>query len=70
MDAMNVIRGAISMFLALLIAIATTGWIWVGSHQTAAQSTASRVVLTVCIVAAAVGLHALWRPRETARSRH
>jgi hypothetical protein len=65
MEARDVIRTAISLFLVLLIAVAARGWLWVGSHQSAAQSTASRVVLTVCIVAAAVGLRALWGARPS-----
>ena len=58
---MNIVRIIISMFLGLLIAVATTGWIWVGSHQAAGPATASRVVLTLCILAGVVGLAALWR---------
>jgi len=58
---MNSVRIVISLFLALLIVVATTGWIWVGSHQAAAQATASRVVLTLCILAGVVGLTTLWR---------
>jgi hypothetical protein len=59
--ARNVIRLAISLFLVVLIVVATTGWIWTGRHQAASQSMASRVVLTVCILAAMAGLSALWR---------
>ena len=62
---MNLVRSAISLFIVVLIAVSTTGWIWTGSHQPAAQSAASRVVLTLCIVAGVVGLVALWRPRPT-----
>ena len=62
---MNVVRIAISLFILVLIGVATSGWIWTGSHQPAAQSTASRVVLTLCIVAGAVGLAALWRPKPS-----
>jgi exosome complex RNA-binding protein Rrp4 len=58
---MNIVRIVISMFLGLLIVVAATGWIWVGSHQAAAQATASRVVLTLCIAAGVAGLTALWR---------
>jgi hypothetical protein len=60
---MTTIRLLISGFLVILIAVATTGWIWVGSHQPAAGATASRVVLTVCIAAGLVGLGVLWRGR-------
>jgi hypothetical protein len=59
--ARSVIRLAISLFLLVLIAVATTGWIWTGRHQAPAQSIASRVVLTACILAAVAGLAALWR---------
>jgi hypothetical protein len=63
MDASNVIRIAISVFIVVLILVATSGWIWTGSHQPAAQSAASRIVLTLCIVAGLAGLTALWRTR-------
>jgi len=65
MDALNLVRTAISLFIVVLIAVSTTGWIWTGSHQSAAQSAASRVVLALCIGAGVVGLVALWRPRPT-----
>jgi hypothetical protein len=60
---MNIIRVAISLFILVLIGVSATGWIWTGSHQPAAQSAASRVVLTLCILAGIGGLVALWRPR-------
>jgi hypothetical protein len=63
MDAMNLVRIAISVFILVLIGVAGTGWVWAGSHQTAAQSTASRVVLTACILAGLAGLMAVWRTR-------
>jgi hypothetical protein len=63
MDAMNLVRIAISVFILVLIGVAGTGWVWSGSHQTAAQSTASRVVLTACILAGLAGLMAIWRTR-------
>ena len=58
---MNAIRILISLFIVVLIAVASTGWIWTGSHQPAAQSAASRVVLSLCILAGIVGLTTLWR---------
>ena len=61
MTAMNVIRIAISFFILVVMALSVTGWIWTGAHQTAAQSTASRVVLSLCIIAGGIGLSALWR---------
>jgi hypothetical protein len=63
MDAINLVRIAISVFILVLIGVAARGWMWTGSHQTAAQSTASRVVLTACILAGIVGLTAIWRAR-------
>jgi hypothetical protein len=67
MDAMNIFRVAISVFIVVLIGVATTGWIWTGSHQSAAQSTASRFVLSICILAGIVGLAAIWRNRTPNR---
>ena len=60
--AMNSVRIVISAFIAVLIAVSTIGWIWTGNHQTPSQAAASRVVLTLGIVAGIVGLTALWRP--------
>lgn len=65
MDAMNVVRIAISLFILVVVAVAVTGWIWTGTHQTAAQSAASRIVLSACILAGMAGLAALWRVRPT-----
>lgn len=65
MDAMNAVRLAISVFVIVLIGVSASGWIWAGSHQSPVQSTASRVVLTLCIVAGVIGLRALWRTRST-----
>jgi hypothetical protein len=65
MVAMNVIRLAISIFILVVMALAVTGWFWTGSHQTASQSAASRVVLGLCVVAGIVGLTALWRAPPT-----
>lgn len=42
MEAMNVIRVAMSLFLVVLIVVAATGWLWTGSHQPANQALASR----------------------------
>ena len=60
---MNILRIVISLFIFVLIGVSATGWVWAGSHQPAAQSAVSRVVLTLCILAGIVGLVALWRPR-------
>ena len=65
---MNVVRIIISLFILVLISVASTGWIWTGSHQPAAQAAASRVVLSLCILAGVVGLTVLWRTK-TPRSR-
>jgi hypothetical protein len=62
---MNIIRAVISAFLLVLIVIASAGMRWAGSHLPAAQAVASRVVLTLCVLAGVVGLIALWRPRPT-----
>ena len=43
--AINVFRFVITGFIVVLITIASTGWLWVGSHQSPAQAFASRVVL-------------------------
>jgi hypothetical protein len=61
---MNIVRMTISLFIAVLIAVSTVGWIWTGSHQPASQAAASRVVLTLGVLAGIVGLVALWRPNR------
>ena len=63
LEAMNGVRVAITAFIVVLLITATTGFIWVGSHQTAAQATASRVVLTLCMVAGVIGMRTVWRSR-------
>jgi hypothetical protein len=60
---MNVVRIVISLFILVLIAVSAAGWIWTGSHQPPLESEASRVVLTLGIVAGVAGLAALWRAR-------
>jgi hypothetical protein len=59
---MNIVRILISAVIAILIAVSAIGWIWTGTHQPLSQAAASRVVLTLDIVAGIVGLVALWRP--------
>ena len=61
--ALNVVRFLITAFIVVLIAIASTGWIWVGGHQSPAQAFASRIVLTLCVVAGLIGVRALWSRR-------
>jgi hypothetical protein len=60
-DARAVVRLVISLFVLLVIGVSSVGWVWTGAHQTAPQATASRVVLTLGILAGIVGLGALWR---------
>ena len=62
---MNIIRIAISLFVVLLIGVSVAGWIWAGSHQPFSQAVASRVVLSLGIVAGLIGLRALWRDPST-----
>jgi len=59
---MNIVRAAISLFIVVLITVSAIGWIWTGNHQSASQAAASRVVLTLGVLAGIVGLMALWRP--------
>ena len=60
---MNSVRVVITAFIVVLIITATTGFVWVGSHQTAAQAAASRTVLLLCIAAGIIGMMNLWRSR-------
>jgi hypothetical protein len=60
---MNGVRIAITAFIVVLIITATRGFIWVGSHQTAAQAIASRTVLLLSIAAGIIGVRKVWRSR-------
>jgi hypothetical protein len=53
----------------ILIAVFLVGWIWVGSHQPASQAAASRVVLTLGILAGVIGLAVIWRSRPAQQGR-
>ena len=68
---MKIVRIAMSLLVLLVIAISVVGWIWTGTHQPVSQSAASRVVLTLAILAGVIGLTAIWRstPAERDRSR-
>jgi hypothetical protein len=59
--AMHAVRITISLFILVLIAMSVAGWVWTGRHQSASQSDASRVVLTLAALAGVGGLVALWR---------
>ena len=61
--ALNVFRFVITGFIVVLITVASTGWLWVGSHQSPAQAFASRLVLTLCVVAGLIGVRAVWSRR-------
>ena len=54
MDARNIIRIVIALFIAVLIAVSVVGWIWTGSHQQASQAAASRMVLMLGVLAGVV----------------
>ncbi len=62
---MNAIRIVISLFIAVLIAIAALGWIWTSAHQTPTQSAASHLVLGLTILAGVIGVVAIWRSRPS-----
>jgi MYXO-CTERM domain-containing protein len=67
MNALNIVRTVISLFILLLIGVSVAGWVWTGRHQTASQASASHVVLTLGALAAVVGLLTLWRPRRPSK---
>jgi len=62
-SALTVVRVVITGFILVLITIASTGWLWVGGHQAPAQALASRIVLTLCVVAGLIGMRAVWSRR-------
>lgn len=57
---MNAIRIAISVFIAMLIAIAILGWTWTTAHQTPSQATASHLVLGLAMLASVIGVLVIW----------
>ena len=61
MNARNIIRIAISLFIAVLVAVSALGWIWVGARLSPAQAVAGRVVLAAGVIAAGFALSVLWR---------
>ena len=63
-SALTVVRCVITGFILVLITIATTGWLWVGSHQPPGQALASRVVLTLCVAAGLIGVMVVWARRR------
>ena len=63
-SALTVVRFVITGFILVLITVASTGWVWVGSHQSPAQALASRVVLTLCVVAGLIGVRVVWSHRD------
>ena len=63
MSAATVVRFVITGFILVLITIASTGWLWVGGHQAPAQALASRIVLTLCVVAGLIGVKTVWTRR-------
>ena len=62
--AIHAVRITISLFILVLIGVSVVGWVWTGHHQSASQSEASRVVLTLAALAGVTGLVALWRPNH------
>jgi ammonia channel protein AmtB len=64
---MNAIRGLISVFILILIALEVAGWVWAGGQPTFQMQAGSRVALTCCALAGVVGLIALWRRAGTSR---
>lgn len=58
---MNAVRVAISIFIAVLIAIATLGWKWTSAHQAPAQANASHLALGLSIMAGLIGVITIWR---------
>jgi hypothetical protein len=59
----NVIRLAISLFVVVLVWVSALGWIWAGTHLSAGQAVASRIVLAAGVIAAGAALSMLWRWR-------
>lgn len=58
---MTAIRTAVSLFIVLLIVVATAGWMWTSEHQPPEQALASRFVLGASALAGIGGLVAIWR---------
>jgi len=64
---MNAVRLVISIFIAVLIVIATLGWRWASAHQAPAQATASHLALGMSILVGVIGVITIWRPEKPNR---
>jgi membrane protein YdbS with pleckstrin-like domain len=67
---MNAVRVGITMFIVVLLAIVTLGWIWTAAHQPPPLRTASHVVLSLAALAGIFALTRIWRsdpPRAGAK---
>jgi hypothetical protein len=59
---MIAVRMLITMFILILLAIVTLGWMWTAAHQPPALRTASHVVLGVSAAAGVFAIAKIWRP--------
>lgn len=62
---MTLVRILVTIFVAVILAAATMGWMWTGANQPPAGAMASRVVLTISALAGVVALVAVWRPNRS-----
>jgi membrane protein YdbS with pleckstrin-like domain len=62
---MRLVRVAITVFVLLLLAVVSLGWIWTGSHQPPPLRTASHVVLSIAAFAGIFALARIWRPERS-----
>jgi tellurite resistance protein TehA-like permease len=57
---MNAVRIGITVFILILLAIVTLGWIWTNGHQPPPLRTASHVVLALAGLAGIFALTKIW----------
>jgi hypothetical protein len=58
---MRAIRLAITSVILLLVSAALAGLRWTGTHQSPSDARASRLVLSLAVLAGLAGLGAIWR---------
>ena len=57
----NAVRIGITVFVLLLLAVVTLGWIWTTGHQQPPLRTASHMVLTIAALSGIFALTKIWR---------
>jgi membrane protein YdbS with pleckstrin-like domain len=66
--AMNRVRILITLFIVVLLATVSLGWVWTGNHQPPRLRAASHTVLGIAALAGVFALGKIWRSDTPAPS--